>query len=127
MPRASRLLRVAAALFVAVALTGCASPPASVSKLDLHHVGGPSALDAWLAALGDDATHVDRRELTLNEAAPGDIRDTSTPKALAGDLESLGLGDVLEADDREVLTAWQASYDDALIAEATTIAIGALR
>lgn len=110
MPRASRLLRVAAALFVAVALTGCASPPASVSKLDLHHVGGPSALDPWLVALGDDVRQVNRREPTLNEAAPRDIRDTSTPRA-----------------PRSSRAEQQASYDDAFIPEATTISIGARR
>jgi beta-lactamase class A len=78
----------------------------TAANLLLDRVGGPAGFDAALAAIGDDVTQADREEPELNEATPGDPRDTSTPRALATDLERLVLGDALDAADRETLTAW---------------------
>ncbi|WP_349898246.1 class A beta-lactamase [Parafrigoribacterium soli] len=78
----------------------------TAANLIFEHIGGPSGLGAWLKRAGDGITHVDRKEPELNEASPGDIRDTSTPEALARDLESLLIGRALAADDRAALTAW---------------------
>ena len=72
----------------------------------LRHVGGPAGLDAALTAIGDDVTSVDRFEPDLNSAIPGDVRDTSTPRAMANDLRQYVLGDALAEDDRAVLTDW---------------------
>ncbi|WNV77697.1 serine hydrolase [Geodermatophilus sp. DSM 44513] len=54
--------------------------------LDL--LGGPQALDAAPETIGDDVTRVDRTEPTLDDTVPGDPRDTSTPRGLAGDLRA---------------------------------------
>ena len=78
----------------------------TAANLIFDRIGGPAGLGAALKAMGDDATQVEREEPELNEATPGDPRDTSTPKALATTLEALVLGDVLEPDDRGTLTAW---------------------
>jgi beta-lactamase class A len=78
----------------------------TAGNLLLRHLGGPAGLDADLAALGDDVTRVERVEPDLNEAVPGDDRDTSTPRALGGDLRAYALGDALDADDRALLTGW---------------------
>ncbi|TDC22809.1 class A beta-lactamase [Streptomyces sp. 8K308] len=70
-------------------------------------LGGPDGLEAILEEeLGDDVTEMDRYETELNEATPGDIRDTSTPRALASDLREFLLGDVLDARERELLRMW---------------------
>ncbi|WP_304454828.1 class A beta-lactamase [Nocardiopsis sp. YSL2] len=76
----------------------------AATNLLLEELGGPDALDAALEEIGDDVTSVDRSEPGLNEAAPGDERDTSTPRAMATTLEAFTLGDVLPEDDSEILT-----------------------
>lgn len=79
----------------------------TAANLLLDQLGGPKGLDAWLAReLGDDVTRMVRREPELNDWAPSDDRDTSTPRALARDLRALVLGDVLQRPEREQLTTW---------------------
>ncbi|WP_255637818.1 class A beta-lactamase [Amycolatopsis sp. DSM 110486] len=69
-----------------------------------RELGGPAALSTWLRSIGDTTTHVDRIEPTLNETAPGDLRDTTTPRAWARSLRTVVLGDTLPAPLRTVLT-----------------------
>jgi beta-lactamase class A len=38
------------------------------------------------------ATHLDRTEPTLNESRPGDLRDTTTPRAMATSMRGALLG-----------------------------------
>lgn len=52
----------------------------------------PAGLTAWLRSQGDAVTRLDRWETELNENAPGDPRDTSTPRAFARSLQHLLLG-----------------------------------
>jgi beta-lactamase class A len=79
----------------------------TAANLLLDRLGGPKGLDATLEEdLGDDVTRMERREPELNEWAPGRRRDTSTPRALAGDLRELVLGDALEEPERAQLTRW---------------------
>jgi len=51
-------------------------------------------------------TRLDRRETELNEARPGDERDTTTPSAMAGTLHKLVLGAALSNASRDQLIAW---------------------
>ena len=78
----------------------------TAANLLLRTVGGPAALDAALEVAGDDVTQVSRTEPELNSAVPGDDRDTSTPRALAGSLRAFALGDALADDDEAALTGW---------------------
>ena len=78
----------------------------TAANLLLDRLGGPAGLDAILEQLGDDVTRMERREPELNDWAPGDLRDTSTPRALARDLRAFVLGDVLDAPERAQLTRW---------------------
>ena len=78
----------------------------TAANLLLDRLGGPKGLDAILERLGDDVTRMERREPELNEWAPGDVRDTSTPRALARDLRAVVLGDALRAPERAQLTRW---------------------
>ncbi|QBI55508.1 class A beta-lactamase [Streptomonospora litoralis] len=75
----------------------------TAANLLFEELGGPAGLQAALKEIGDDTTHVDRTEPELNEAAPGDIRDTSTPEAMAATLRKYALGDVLPEEKREIL------------------------
>ncbi|OKA07821.1 class A beta-lactamase [Amycolatopsis regifaucium] len=72
-------------------------------NLLFRELGGPAGLTSVLRGIGDTTTHVDRIETELNDTAPGDIRDTSTPRALAVSLRAFALGDVLPEDKRKIL------------------------
>ncbi|OEV03904.1 class A beta-lactamase [Streptomyces oceani] len=89
----------------------------TAANLLFDALGGPKGLDAKLAALGDDVTQMNRYEPELNEATPGDPRDTTTPRAFAKDLREYVLGDVLPKDDRALLRKWMRTNvtGDALI------------
>ncbi|WP_017797979.1 class A beta-lactamase [Oceanobacillus kimchii] len=76
----------------------------TAANLLLEAIGGPDELETKLRDIGDEIIEVDRYETELNEATPGDIRDTSTPKAMANSLQQYVLEDVLDADRREILT-----------------------
>ncbi|MEU4568194.1 class A beta-lactamase [Micromonospora sp. NPDC023956] len=78
----------------------------TAANLILAELGGPAGFARHLQALGDRTTKPARTEPGLNEAAPGDDRDTSTPRALATDLRAYVLGDALDAADRALLTDW---------------------
>ncbi|AJC53613.1 class A beta-lactamase [Streptomyces sp. 769] len=69
-------------------------------------LGGPKGLNATLKEIGDDATRMERREPELNRWAPGEQRDTSTPRALAKDLRAFVLGNVLGKGERAQLAKW---------------------
>ncbi|MFN3891698.1 MAG: class A beta-lactamase [Beijerinckiaceae bacterium] len=68
--------------------------------------GGPAGLTKFVRALGDHVTRSDRIELALNEAAPGDPRDTSTPLAFARTMRKLLLQDELNATSQQRLAQW---------------------
>ncbi|MFI6068141.1 class A beta-lactamase [Micromonospora sp. NPDC051227] len=78
----------------------------TAGNLLLRHLGGPPGFEAKLRALGDTVTDVARYETALNEGTPGDKRDTSTARALAGDLRAYTVGVALEPADRDVLVGW---------------------
>ncbi|PEA07118.1 class A beta-lactamase Bla1 [Bacillus cereus] len=71
-----------------------------------HKIGGPKGYEKALRQMGDRVTMSDRLETELNEAIPGDIRDTSTAKAIATNLKAFTVGNALPADKRKILTEW---------------------
>jgi beta-lactamase class A len=78
----------------------------TAANLLLETVGGPPGLTRFARFIHDDITRLDRMELALNEALAGDPRDTTSPAAMADDLNSLLLGEVLSRDSREQLRLW---------------------
>jgi beta-lactamase class A len=78
----------------------------TAGNLLLDELDGPAGFTAELAAIGDDVTQAVRREGDLNEAVPGDPRDTTSPRAFATDLREFALGDVLSAEKKAVLVDW---------------------
>jgi beta-lactamase class A len=78
----------------------------AAGNLLLDSFGGPKGLTEYLRSLGDEASRLDRREPELNEAKPGDPRDTTTPVAMAGVLRQTVLGAALSPASRQQLTAW---------------------
>jgi beta-lactamase class A len=78
----------------------------TAGNLLLKANGGPEGLNVFLRSFGDDVTRLDRWEPALNEAKPGDLRDTTTPAAAARTLHEIVLGKALSAGSRETLTGW---------------------
>lgn len=78
----------------------------TAANLLLASIGGPTGLTSFARSIGDGITRLDRIEPTLNEAIPGDPRDTTTPNAMLGNLRELLLGERLSASSREQLVAW---------------------
>ncbi len=68
--------------------------------------GGPAGFTAFVRSLGDQVTRLDRTEPTLNEAAVGDPRDTTTPLAMLQTMQKLVLGDALTPTSRAWLQRW---------------------
>ena len=75
-------------------------------NLMLASFGGPAGLTRYVRTLGDDVTRFDRNEPSLNEAKPGDPRDTTSPAAMAGLLRTHVLGPALSDAGRKQITRW---------------------
>jgi beta-lactamase class A len=78
----------------------------TAANLLLASLGGPQALTAYARSIGDPVTRLDRIEPDLNEAVPGDPRDTTTPAAMLQNLHTLLFGEVLSAASKDQLTTW---------------------
>jgi beta-lactamase class A len=78
----------------------------TAANLLLESIGGPAAITEFSRSIGDTVTRLDRMETALNESLAGDPRDTTSPAAMAGDLKSVLLGNVLAPASREQLTRW---------------------
>jgi beta-lactamase class A len=72
----------------------------------LREIDGPAGLTAFARSLGDGMTRLDRWEVELNEAAPADLRDTTTPAAMLKNLQQVILGKKLPQQFRQKLTDW---------------------
>ena len=77
----------------------------TAGNLLLRELGGPAALTAYLrASLGDTVTQSVRPEPTLwSEWTPGDLRDTTSPRAIGEDYRKIVLDEVLPAQHRQFL------------------------
>lgn len=78
----------------------------AAANLLLRPIGGPAGFTRWLRRFGDPATRLDRWETAMSEAKPGDVRDTTTPAAMAGLARALTLGGALEPAGRTQLVDW---------------------
>lgn len=78
----------------------------TAANLLLARLGGPQAVTAMARALGDTVTRLDRLEPELNEAVPGDPRDTTSPAAMLHSLQALALGEALAPASRALLLEW---------------------
>jgi beta-lactamase class A len=81
----------------------------TAGNMILKTLGGPSELTTYARSLGDMVTRLDRWETDLNEATPGDPRDTTTPDAMTANLHALVVQDRLSPHSREQLTRWLVS------------------
>ncbi|MDE3209165.1 MAG: class A beta-lactamase [Pseudomonadota bacterium] len=78
----------------------------TAANLLLASMGGPSAVTSFVRSIGDPVTRLDRIEPGLNVGSPGDMRDTTTPRAMVATMRQMLLNDVLAEGSRRQLIAW---------------------
>ena len=72
----------------------------------LRELGGPAALTAFWRSIGDEVSRLDRNEPAVNLVPPGEIRDTTTPAAMARTVAQLVYGGALPETERAMLKQW---------------------
>lgn len=78
----------------------------AAANLLMKHIGGPEAVTAFWRSLGDSVSRVDRYEPEMNSVGPGEVRDTSSPRAMAQSMAKFLTGDVLSKQSKAKLIAW---------------------
>jgi len=78
----------------------------TAGNLLLQAIGGPPALTKFARSIGDDVTRFDRIEPELNIAKAGEELDTTSPRAMCGDVVRLITTDVLSEKSRNLLQGW---------------------
>ncbi|MGA7710392.1 MAG: class A beta-lactamase [Rhizomicrobium sp.] len=78
----------------------------TAANLLLETIGGPAGWTRFARTLGDSVSRLDRTELALNSAIPGDARDTTTPAAMLQDMKKVLLENTLSDVSRQELQAW---------------------
>ena len=86
----------------------------TAANLILKQMGGPAVFTAALHGAGDTVTRLDRIEPELNENALGDVRDTTSPAAMAKSAAAYVFGDRLPGDGRKQLRGWMIESETGL-------------
>lgn len=76
------------------------------ANLLMKRLGGPQALTAKLREMGDQTTRLDRWEPMMNRVPPGEVRDTSSPRALADTVARIFGEQLLAPASRAKLRDW---------------------
>jgi beta-lactamase class A len=76
------------------------------ANLLIRRLGGPAAFTTLLGALGDRVTRLDRYEPTMNLVLPGEVNDTTTPRAMAMTISQCLTGGLLTSKSRDLLVSW---------------------
>ncbi|MEO0699430.1 MAG: class A beta-lactamase [Pseudomonadota bacterium] len=72
----------------------------------LRELGGPAGLTGFWRTIGDDISRLDRTEPALNNVPVTEVRDTTTPAAMARTVATLLYGEALPAAQRATLKQW---------------------
>jgi beta-lactamase class A len=81
----------------------------TAANILLRLTGGPAGFTQFMRSIGDRETRLDRLELELNSNLPGDVRDTTTPRAMVMSLQRVLTRNVLRQDSRALLIDWLVS------------------
>ena len=76
------------------------------ANLLIARLGGPEGVTAILRAIGDPVTRLDRLEPDMNLVSGAEVRDTTTPLAMANSVARIMTADLLRPRSREVLRDW---------------------
>jgi beta-lactamase class A len=78
----------------------------TAANLLIRLLGGTDAVTAYARSIGNDVFRLDRIETSLNDAVPGDPRDTASPASMVMSLHALTLGTALPLPQRTQLLDW---------------------
>ena len=78
----------------------------TAANLLLDKLGGPQGLTQFARSLGDPTTRLDRNEPTLNGNEAGDVRDTTSPRAMVLLMNRILCGDALSPASQQRLSGW---------------------
>jgi beta-lactamase class A len=78
----------------------------TAANLLLSKLGGPSAVTEFARSCGDAVTRLDRNEPVLNSNEAGDLRDTTSPQAMATLMRTVLCGNLLSSQSRDLLLQW---------------------
>lgn len=78
----------------------------AAANLLLKRLGGPAGFTRQVRGWGDPVTRLDRFEPEMNLVPPGELRDTTTPLAMARLTARILTGDALAPASRERLIGW---------------------
>ena len=83
----------------------------TAANLLVERLGGPAAVTAKFREMGDSVTRLDRYEPDLGLVLSADLRDTTTPLAMAHLVRRITTGDLLQDSSRERLLQWMEDTD----------------
>ncbi|MCG2840648.1 class A beta-lactamase [Sandaracinobacter sp. RS1-74] len=78
----------------------------TAANLLVRRLGGPAGVTAKFRGMGDVVTRLDRYEPMLGMVLSADLRDTTTPLAMARLVGRLTTGDILSPASRQILLQW---------------------
>jgi beta-lactamase class A len=78
----------------------------TAANLLIRRLGGPAAVTARIREMGDSVTRLDRYEPDLGLVLSADLRDTTTPMAMAQLVLRITTGDILQRSSRDRLLGW---------------------
>jgi beta-lactamase class A len=81
------------------------------ANLLVKRLGGPAVVTAKFRDMGDRVTRLDRYEPELGLVLSADLRDTTSPLAMAQLVGRITTGDLLKRDSREQLLLWMQETD----------------
>jgi beta-lactamase class A len=81
----------------------------AAANLLLRRLGGPGALTRFWRDIGDTVSRIDSYEPDVNVIPPGTDGNSTTPRAMAGTVRQIMVGDVLKPSSRNRLSDWMAA------------------
>lgn len=76
------------------------------ANLLVKRLGGPASVTAKFREMGDTVSRLDRYEPELGLVLSGDLRDTTSPLAMAQLVRRITTGSLLQPDSRQLLLQW---------------------
>lgn len=78
----------------------------AAANILMRRIGGPQAVTAFWRSIGDNVSRLDRYETEMNLVPDGEVRDTTSPKAIALSMAKFLNSDILLPQHKAKLIGW---------------------